>query len=458
MNKPSNVVRLKSNKSENANITQRIVNASTKRKHEYFIRDNNLKGFFLRVKPTGVKSFGVQARLQGKGRPIQRIIGTKDRFTLQEARLKAKEWLQLISDGKDPKETSHDKVTPMDLLNRYISHKSLEPTTIKGYLFNFEKYLNKYKDKPCNEISSEMLISWYDKEKELYPISIERTFVTLKTVMRFGKTLKLIDEDPTEITAQVVQRPKEVKKVQRLRRIYNDLDKFIGGFLTAEISEVMRDWMVLVLTTGMRKAESMTITWDQVDMNEKILVIPKNKAKRFLIIPMVGLTYDMFQKRKNDPKKDQTYVFNSSIGKPINDPRKALERICKESQIETYAPHDLRRVFASVCHELNISEDEIGQLLNHSSKTVTDLYINRSVKKVRGWYQKIIDYMDRKIVFEDVEGQGFQIKSATDLMRSTFYKKVAPSPDQPIAKQELQEDEMREAEYWEGTEQIDKYL
>ena len=101
-------------------------------------------------------------------------------------------------------------------------------------------------------------------------------------------------------------------------------------------------------------------------------------------------------------------------------------------------------------HKLKISEEEIGQLLNHSSKTVTDLYINRSVKKVRGWYQQVTDYMDRKIVFEDVEGQGFQIKSATDLMRSTFYKKVAPSPDHPIAKHELQEDEMREAEYWEG--------
>ena len=186
-------------------------------------------------------------------------------------------------------------------------------------------------------------------------------------------------------------------------------------------------------------------------MNEKLFFIPKNKAKRFLIIPMVGLTYDMFQKRMNDPNKDKTYVFSSSSGKPINDARKALQKICREAQIETYTPHDLRRVFASVCHELNFSEEEIGQLLNHSSKTVTDLYINRSVKKVRGWYQQVTDYMDRKIVFEDVEGQGFQIKSATDLMRSTFYKKVAPSPDQPIAKQELQEDEMREAEYWEGT-------
>ena len=67
-----------------------------------------------------------------------------------EARLKAKEWLQIIGEGKDPKETSHDEATPMDLLNRYISHKSLEPTTVKGYLFNFEKYLNKYKDKLVN--------------------------------------------------------------------------------------------------------------------------------------------------------------------------------------------------------------------------------------------------------------------------------------------------------------------
>ena len=56
----------------------------------------------------------------------------------------------------------------------------------------------------------------------------------------------------------------------------------------------MRDWMVLVLTTGLRKSESMTITWDQVDMDEK-LFYPKNKAKRYLIIPMIGLTYDMFK-------------------------------------------------------------------------------------------------------------------------------------------------------------------
>jgi integrase len=57
--------------------------------------------------------------------------------------------------------------------------------------------------------------------------------------------------------------------------------------------------MVFCLTTGLRKQESMTVTWEQVDLVQKRVTLPTNKSDRFLIVPMVSLTYDMFQSRFN---------------------------------------------------------------------------------------------------------------------------------------------------------------
>ena len=450
MEKSQRVVRLRHKKSEVATLTQKTVNSCMIRNSEYFIRDAKLRGFFLRVKPSGVKSFGVQARLFGKGQPIQRIIGTRDRFTLQEARVKAKEWLQSINEGNDPKHFDTSPVTPLDLLESYIRYRDLEPTTVKGYRFNFNKYLNKIKNTPCSQITSDMLISWYEKEKKEHPIAAERTFVTLKTVFRFGKTLRMIEEDATEIAGVVAKRPRETKNIKKLEQIYRNLPNFLSSFHSTEISDVMRDWIILVLTTGLRKKESMSIKWEQVFLKEKYFVIPKNKAKRYLIVPMIGITYDMFQSRDKKNIQNSPYVFSTDSSKPITDPRKALNRICGTAGIVNYSPHDLRRLFASVCDELSLSEEEIGRLLNHSTRSVTDLYINRSLENVRTKYRKVIDFMDRQIHFKENQSADAQIITATDLLRASFYGKVSPSPDPPVSAADVALEKHVQDAYWEG--------
>jgi integrase len=450
MPKNPKVVALKRKNSETASLTQRLVDSCAARQSEYFIRDPALKGFFLRVKPSGIKSYGVQARLSGKGRPIQRIIGTKDRYRLQEAKLKAKDWLRAINEGRDPKELDRSTTSPRDLLESYVRYRDLEATTVNGYRFNFRKYLAKLQDKPCKDITAEMVVSWYEKEKKEHPIAAERTFVTLKTVLRFGKTLRLIEEDVTEAAGVVIKRPRETKNIQKLEAIYKAFPEFLNAFLSADISNVMRDWIVLALTTGLRKEESMSLKWDQVFLEEKYFVVPKNKAKRYLIVPMIGITYDMFQSRFMNRKDGEPYVFNSGLGKPIRDPRKALKNISRLGGVRDFCPHDLRRIFASVCHELHLSEEEIAKLLNHSTKSVTDLYINRSVENVREKYRKVIDYMDRQIPFDSSEDSSTRIVSATNLMRAVFYRKVSPQPDPPISNAELAYDNHIEQEYWEG--------
>jgi integrase len=221
------------------------------------------------------------------------------------------------------------------------------------------------------------------------------------------------------------------------------------AFAKADISTVMRDWMVLCLTTGLRRQESMTLSWEQVDLEQKRIVLPTNKSDRFLIVPMIGLTYDLFQSRFESEEKDDTYVFTTKRGTPIKDARKALARVCKDAGIAAYSHHDFRRLFASVCHELGISESEIGGLLNHSHKTVTPVYINQSLNHARSIYQRVVDALDRTIKLEAPEtSQNDQVASATDFMRCVFYGKVPLSPDYLLPGEMAMSEADVEREYW----------
>lgn len=439
----SKLLALPKRRSESTKITNTVVWRAKARLGEYYIRDSELKGFYLRVKPSGIKTFGVRSRLNRRGRLMHRTIGPPALFNAKQAREIAKEWLQNIAAGLDPKHPGNGLRTPLEVLEEYIGAKDLAPRTTKDYRYNFEHYLKNLAKRPIQELTTEQIVNWYGKGKE-HKVGTERAFVTLKTILSFAQALGYIKENPATKAALLVTRKASRTSQEHLSEIYSQLPAFMTAFIDADISEVMRDWIVLSLTTGLRREESMTIQWTQVDLDKKVITITKTKSKRFLLVPLSGLTYDMLQKRSNDPTKDARFVFTNKPETPIKDARKALRKICDTAGIKTINHHDLRRLFASVCEELNFSEEQIGKLLNHASRSVTDTYIHRSLENVRGKYQIVTDYLDRLVGSDDNPDARF-----TNLMRSCFYGKVEPSGYIPEPEEKLRWAH-EEAAYWEG--------
>ena len=447
--KTENLIDLKLSSTEYERLTHAIVSDARPRQKEYFVRDTELKGFFLRVLPSGVKTYGVSSRLARRGNKIQRNIGQSTAYSCKDARKKAKDWLIKLDNGTDPKHADRGFLTPVQLLEEYIKAKNLAEKTISGYRYNFNHYLKGLAKRSIQDIATEDIVSWYTAGTD-HATGTERTFVTLKSVLDFAYALNYIDENPANKAAKLIQRKTNPSKQQHLSNIYAQLPKFMEAFIKTDISQVMRDWLVLSLTTGLRRKESMEVKWDQVNLEKKMITFSTNKSNRFLLVPMIGLTYDMLQARALDPTKDDLYVFTSKPNTPIKDARKALSKICKRAGIPPFSHHDLRRLFASVCHELNLSEEEIGKLLNHSSKSVTDIYINRSLENARKKYRMVADYLDRQVVFSHSTAANLWVETATNLMRAEFYKKVDPFFDPPVFEQERQSERHFENEYWEG--------
>lgn len=129
-------------------------------KDQAFYRDEQLKGFALRVTSNGVKSFVVETRIAGK---VKRVtLGKYGQITAEEARKQAKHLLGKIARGDNPiAEKKANKVrnlTLKEVFNDYLkARKDLKALTIKDYQGILSQVMPDWLDKPLINITREMI-------------------------------------------------------------------------------------------------------------------------------------------------------------------------------------------------------------------------------------------------------------------------------------------------------------
>ena len=85
-----------------AKLNKRTVDAAKPRQAEWFLWDNELRGFGLRVRPSGRKFYIAQYRFKGRTRQI--MLAEHGRLTPDQARMKAFAILNAVAHGHDPAE------------------------------------------------------------------------------------------------------------------------------------------------------------------------------------------------------------------------------------------------------------------------------------------------------------------------------------------------------------------
>ncbi len=176
-----------------------------------------------------------------------------------------------------------------------------------------------------------------------------------------------------------------------------ELPKFYAA-VQALTNDVARDYLILLLFTGLRKSEAASLTWDDIDLQKKILRIPgtRTKAKRPLGLPLSDVVFEMLEARRALGRT--AYVFPSrSASGHIEEPRFPLRQIAEASGVDISA-HDLRRTFATVAESCRLTVYELKGLLNHSlggDGDVTKDYVIKSAEDLREPMQQVTDKLKR---------------------------------------------------------------
>jgi hypothetical protein len=132
-----------------AKLTKRFVDAIEINSRRVVYYDSDLKGFGVRVTPTGVKSWCVEYRPRGGGRGTAKrrmVLGSTCTLTPDQARSAARKILAAVALGEDPaasRSRAREMPTFLEFAERYLSEEAaakLKPRSLVNYCICLRKH------------------------------------------------------------------------------------------------------------------------------------------------------------------------------------------------------------------------------------------------------------------------------------------------------------------------------
>jgi integrase len=355
--------------------------------------DGQLKGFGVRITARGVKTFVLQRRVNGKERRI--TIGRLGPFTAEQARREATKLLGAIATGRDPvaerKQAELAAVTLGETFTEYLSARGdLRPNTVKGYQRVMGISFGDWRKRPLVEITGDMVGKRHAVLGERYgKAQANLSMRVLRALFNFaaanyeagGKALVL--DNPVKRLSRTrawfrIDRRETLIKPHQLRPWMDALLALDNG--------LARDYLQLVLLTGLRRSEALGLKWQDVDLLGRTLTVKGTKNHRDHTLPLPDYLAGLL----DGMPRHGIYVFERPRGLST-----ALEEVARRSGVP-FCIHDLRRTFATIADSLDIPGYAVKALLNHKGGSdVTAGYVVASTERLREPMQKITDYVLR---------------------------------------------------------------
>lgn len=378
-------------------LTKRVVDAiRPEAARDVFVWDSELRGFGVRMKPSGAAAWVVQYR-NAHQRTRRLVLGKVGVLTPAQARDLAREKLSLVAKGRDPSTERHAArvaLTVTELCDQYL-REARATGRIKASTLAMDESRIERHVKPL--LGSRPVASLTPTDLSKFQTDVangrtaqkrpdaqsarggratggrgvaSRTLGMLGTILEFARRRGLLAANP----ARGVERlPDGRRRVFLATDQLSDLGNAMRAALEDKESRTGIAAVRFLALTGFRRMEALALQWDWVDLDAQCIRFPDTKSGAQ--VRPLGSAAVLFL-RGLPHERGQTFVFPADRGDGhfVGLPR-LLGRLCSAANLpEATTAHVLRHTFATVAAELGFSELTIAGLLGHAAKGITARY------------------------------------------------------------------------------------
>jgi integrase len=367
--------------------------------------DAVVRGFGVR-RQANKRVYLLKARVAGRQRWI--TIGEHGApWTPDTARKEAQRVWGLIRGGIDPsreRDKSRTQPTIKALCQRYLeehAHQHKKPSSAKADQRNIENHVLPLLGKMLVTDLSRSDIDAFkravrDGKTSQKPSSrpghrggavvTGGTGVANRCLALLSKMLNLAEQwgwrldgtNPVRHVQRYSENPKErflsVDELNSLGRVLDEVEE--GGEDTYAIAALR-----LLIFTGARLGEILTLRWDCVDFANRLLDLPDSKTGR----KRIHLSAPAIETLERLPRlSDNPFVIvGRRNGRHLVNLEKPWQRLRSRAGLDDVRIHDLRHSFASIGVMSGLTLPFIGKLLGHKKSITTERYAHFSENPLR---------------------------------------------------------------------------
>ena len=384
-------------------ITKRAVDALAAREREYTFWDNDVKGFGIRVHPSGRKVYVVKYRHHG--RVVKKTIGPCGTIPPAAARAHAAEIITFARTGRDPagrnprvKDPREGVASPTmrELAGRFLEEYvpiRCKPNTAHSYRGSLARHvLPRIGERQVADVTRSDVAALHHEMRAI-PFAANHTLGILSVMFTMAEVWGLRPEGSNP--CRHVKRFREGKRerflsdeeYRRLGAVLRQAEQ-TGTEATPAIAAIR-----LLMLTGCRLSEILTLRWEGVALEAAELRLADSKTGARVVHigrPAVAVLRGMTRVDGNP-----WVVAGRRPGSRIASLHYPWGRIRKRAGLDDVRLHDLRHSFASGGLLVGEGLPMIGKLLGHSQIQTTARYAHLADDPVKAAADRIASRIAR---------------------------------------------------------------
>ncbi len=357
-------------------LTKTIIAAAEPRKTDYFLWDSEVRNLGVRVARSGRKVFVYQYRFNRRSARL--TFGAAEVLSVTQARELARQAAVNISKGIDPgaeRDAKRNAITVAELAVRFddahITFR-VKDSTAREYRYALKRYiLPDLGAKKVADVTRGHIGALHHKMRDK-PTQANRTIEVVSKMFNLAEEweLRLPNTNPR----------RGLKKYPETKR-----ERFLSEGELQRIGEVLEEMEAervemssaiaaarLLMFTGCRLNEVMTLRWEHVDLRAGALRLPDSKTGK----KVVQLGEPAIQVLRSIERVEGNHWVlpgRNDCGR-LTDLQPFWQRVRARAGLKDVRIHDLRHTFASFAAASGMSLHMIGKLLGHSSTQTTRRY------------------------------------------------------------------------------------